>query len=294
MELQEVVLHGNRLGFRTGGEGPAIVLIHGMAGSSETWAPLLPVLGASARVVAPDMPGHGSSAKPRGDYSLGALASGIRDLMIVLGVDRATIVGHSLGGGVAMQFAYQFPERCERLVLVSSGGLGRQVSGLLRALSAPGAEYVLALGCSPRVRNAGVAVGGWLSRVGVRPTPALGEIWRSYSSLSDRETRTAFLHTLRSVVDVGGQRVSAKDRLYLAAEVPTLIVWGDRDPLIPVAHGHEAHAAMPGSRLEIFSGSGHFPHRDAPDRFAALLADFIDTTVPAAISIDRIREQLGG
>lgn len=292
MELQEIVLHGNRMGYRSGGEGPAVVLIHGMAGSSETWTSVMPVLGASARVVAPDMPGHGASAKPRGDYSLGALASGIRDLLIVLGIERATIVGHSLGGGVAMQFAYQFPERCDRLVLVSSGGLGREVSALLRALSAPGAEYVLALGCSQRVRRAGIAVGGWLSKVGIRPTPALGEVWRSYSSLSDSETRMAFLHTLRAVIDVGGQRVSARDRLYLAAEVPTLIVWGDRDPFIPVSHAHDAHEAMPASRLEIFEGSGHFPHRNSPERFASLLMEFIESTEPAAISIDRIRERL--
>jgi pimeloyl-ACP methyl ester carboxylesterase len=281
MELREIVIHGNRMGYRAGGEGPAVVLIHGMAGSSETWTPVLPLLAGSATVVAPDMPGHGSSAKPRGDYSLGALASGIRDLLILLGIDRATIVGHSLGGGVAMQFAYQFPERCDRLVLVSSGGLGREVSKLLRALSAPGAEYVLALGCSQRVRKAGIAMGGWLSKAGIRPTPALGEVWRSYSSLSDPETRTAFLHTLRSVIDVRGQ-------------VPTLIVWGDRDPFIPISHGRDAHAAMPASRFEVFEGSGHFPHRDSPERFAALVAEFIAATEPAAISIDRIRERIAG
>ncbi|MGH2793891.1 MAG: alpha/beta fold hydrolase [Actinomycetota bacterium] len=294
MELRTAEIHGKTMGYRMTGEGPAIVLIHGMAGSSETWTPLLEKLGGSATVIAPDMPGHGASAKPRGDYSLGSLASGIRDLLIVLGIDRATIVGHSLGGGVAMQFAYQFPERCERLVLVSSGGLGREVSALLRTLSAPGAEYVLALGCSQRVRKAGIAVGGWLSKVGIRPTPALGEVWRSYSSLSDPETRTAFLHTLRSVIDVGGQRVSALDRLYLAAEVPTLIVWGDRDPFIPVAHGRDAKEAMPGSRLEIFEGSGHFPHRDSPDRFAGLLTEFIAGTEPASISVEGIRERLRG
>jgi pimeloyl-ACP methyl ester carboxylesterase len=292
MELQEVVLHGNKMGYRHGGEGPAVVLIHGMAGSSETWAPILPALARSATVLAPDMPGHGASAKPRGDYSLGALASGIRDLMIVLGIDRATIVGQSLGGGVAMQFAYQFPERCDRLVLVSSGGLGREVSALLRALSAPGAEYLLALGCSQPVRKVGMTVGGWLAKARMRPTPGLSEIWRSYASLSDPETRAAFLHTLRAVVDVGGQRVSANDRLYLAAEVPTLIVWGDRDPLIPVSHAYDAHEAMPASRLEIFEGSGHFPHRDSPERFTRHLLEFIASTEPAALSIDRIRNRL--
>jgi pimeloyl-ACP methyl ester carboxylesterase len=263
-----------------------------MAGSSQTWEPVIPLLAETTTVVAPDMLGHGGSAKPRGDYSLGALASGVRDVLVALGHDRATIVGHSLGGGVAMQFAYQFPERCERLVLVSSGGLGAEVSTLLRWLSAPGAEYVLALGCAPGVGRAGQALAGWLGRLGLRPAPAAAEVMRSYLSLADAETRAAFMRTLRSVVDVGGQRVSAADRLYLAAEVPTLIAWGDKDPFIPVAHAHAAHAAITGSRLEIFEGSGHFPHRDAPVRFAALVSDFLGSTDPATLSTDRIRERL--
>ncbi len=293
MESKEVTIHGRTIAFRGGGEGPVVVLIHGMAGSSQTWNAIIPHLAEHATVVAPDMLGHGGSAKPRGDYSLGALASGVRDLLVALGHERATIVGHSLGGGVAMQFAYQFPERCERLVLVSSGGLGSEVSALLRWLSAPGAEYVLAVGCAPGLRNAGLAITGWLERVGLKPAPAAAEVMRSYIALGDPETRTAFMCTLRSVVDLAGQRASASDRLYLAAEVPTLIAWGDKDPFIPVAHAHTAHAAMPGSRLEIFEGSGHFPHRDDPDRFAHLLRDFIAETEPALLSTDRIRALLG-
>jgi pimeloyl-ACP methyl ester carboxylesterase len=177
-------------------------------------------------------------------------------------------------------------------VLVSSGGLGGEVSALLRWLSAPGAEYVLALGCAPGVGRAGQALAGWLSRMGLKPAPAAAEVLRSYMSLGDAETRAAFLCTLRSVVDLAGQRASAADRLYLAAEVPTLIVWGDKDPFIPVAHAHAAHAAITGSRLEIFEGSGHFPHRDAPDRFASLLTDFISSTEPASLTNERIRERL--
>lgn len=289
---RHLVIHGNRIAFRSAGEGPVIVLIHGMAGSSETWAPLVAPLARRHTVVAPDLLGHGASAKPRGDYSLGALASGIRDLLAALGHDRATVVGHSLGGGVAMQFAYQFPERCERLVLVSSGGLGAEVSALLRALSLPGAEYLLALGCAPGVMKARTAAARWLGRIGLRPAPALTEVLRSYASLADADARTAFLHTLRAVVDVRGQRVSAADRLYLAAEMPTLIVWGDRDPFIPVAHAHEAHTSIAGSRLEIFEGSGHFPHRDDPERFTALVEGFLDATRPAVLSVERLRERL--
>ena len=163
MELRTATIHGSSVGYRTAGEGPVVVLIHGMAGSSTTWEPVIPLLAHECTVVAPDLLGHGGSAKPAGDYSLGSLASGVRDLLVALGHERATIVGQSLGGGVAMQFAYQFPERCERLVLVSSGGLGSEVSLGLRLLTLPGAEYVLLVGChrslhgeKGRIVNAGV------------------------------------------------------------------------------------------------------------------------------------------
>lgn len=292
MEVRQATIHGRRVAYRVAGDGPAVVLIHGMAGTSETWLPIMPRLTGSGTILAPDLPGHGASANPSGDYSLGALAASIRDLLVTLGHNRATIVGHSLGGGVAMQFAYQFPERCERLALVSSGGLGREVSRLLRALALPGSEYLLAVGCAPRVVDAGTAVVGWLGKLGLRPVPAAADVWRSYSSLGNREARAAFIRTLRTVVDVGGQRVSARDRLYLTAGMPTLIVWGDRDPFIPVAHAHAAHEAMPGSRLEIFDGSGHYPHCDAPERFAALIAEFIGSTTPAAIPADRLSEYI--
>jgi pimeloyl-ACP methyl ester carboxylesterase len=292
MELRHASIHGNRVGYRTAGAGPVVVLIHGMAGSSQTWAPIIPRLARRATVLAPDLLGHGDSAKPRGDYSLGALASAVRDLLVALGHERATVVGQSLGGGVAMQFAYQFPQRCERLVLVSSGGLGREVSAVLRALSFPGAEYVLTVGCAPALRNAGNSVFGWFGRLGFRPSSSVAEIWRSYTSLGDPESRAAFFHTLRAVVDISGQRVSARDRLYLASEIPTLIVWGDRDPFIPVAHAHAAQEAMPGSRLEIFPGAGHYPHCDDPERFSEVLESFMDSTVAAALSEEKLRERL--
>jgi pimeloyl-ACP methyl ester carboxylesterase len=251
-----------------------------MAGSSETWEPVLDRLSEHCTVVAPDLLGHGESAKPRGDYSLGAHASALRDLLVVLGHERATIVGQSFGGGVAMQFAYQYPDRCERMVLVASGGLGQEVALLLRGLTFPGAEHLLPIACNRPVRDAGVAVTGWLDRVGLRPVPVVAEMWRSFASLSDASTREAFVHTLRSVVDLHGQRVSAADRLYLAAGVPTLIVWGDRDPIIPLAHGIAAHEAIPGSRLEVFQGVGHYPHCERPERFAEVLVDFLETTEP--------------
>jgi len=252
----------------------------------------MPALCEHFTVIAPDLVGHGASEKPRGDYSLGAFASGVRDLMLALGHERATLVGQSLGGGVAMQFAYQFPERCERLVLVSSGGLGDDVNVLLRLLALPGAELVLPVACTNWVHDAGVSVAGWLANIGLHTGPHLEEIWESYGSLADPETRTAFLHTLRSVVDVAGQRVSAEDRIYLASEVPTLIIWGDRDSIIPVEQGRAAHDAIPGSRLEIFEGSGHFPHCEHPGRFARVIIDFMDATSPSTTSASQWRDRM--
>jgi pimeloyl-ACP methyl ester carboxylesterase len=292
LEHEEITLHGHRVSYRQAGWGPLVVLIHGITGSSETWAEVIEPLAEKYTVVAPDLLGHGQSAKPRGDYSLGAYASGIRDLLGALGHGSGTIVGHSLGGGVAMQMAYQFPERCDRLVLVSSGGLGREVHLMLRAATLPGSELVLPMLASSRVLNASAAVGDFLGRLGLRAGPDLEEMWRGFSSLNDRGARAAFIHTLRGIVDPGGQHVNATDRLYLAQRVPTMLLWGDRDPIIPVAHGRAAQELIPGSRFETFSGAGHFPHRTDPRAFVRVLDEFIGSTEPADVNEDDFRELL--
>jgi len=292
MTASELCLHGHRIAYRTAGNGPVLLLIHGIAGSSATWDDVLPWLAERYCVVAPDLLGHGGSAKPRGDYSLGAYASGVRDLLGALGHERASVVGHSLGGGVAMQFAYQFPERCERLVLVSSGGLGREVHPILRAAALPGAEWVLPLLCAAGVRKAVDGMARFLGRAGVRAAPDLEEMWRGFCSLADADARQAFVHTVRTIIDVGGQRVSAADRLYLAAEVPVMLVWGEQDSMIPVAHARPAHEVIPGSRLAIFPGAGHFPHRDDPRRFVEVLLDFMQSTEPARVDGTRWRTLL--
>ncbi len=278
---QRLELHGHRVSYRTAGTGPVVLLIHGIAGTSDQWADVAPVLAERFTVVAPDLLGHGDSAKPQGDYSLGAYAVSMRDLLIALGHRRVTVVGHSLGGGIAMQFAYEYPVFTERMVVVSSGGLGREVHPLLRAATLPGAELVLPWLAHERVLGAGEAVGQLLSRVGLSAGPDIAEMARGYASLGDAEARSAFLHTVRAVIDYTGQRVSAADRLYLSSMMPALIVWGRRDPLIPAAHGEFAHGVMPGSRLEIFEEAGHFPHLDEPVRFAAVLRDFLEDTEPA-------------
>jgi len=292
IESREITLHGHRVSYLTGGEGPVLVLMHGIASASDTWREVLPGLAQRFTVLAPDLLGHGQSAKPRGDYSLGAYASGIRDLMIVLGHERATFIGHSLGGGVAMQLAYQFPERVERLGLVSSGGLGREVHLLLRAAALPGAELVLPVLVQPGLLRAGAAIGTFLGRLGLQPGSDLGEFARGYGSLGDIEARQAFIQTLRAVIEPGGQRVSARDRLYLAAELPTLIIWGERDHIIPVQHGRRAHAEMPGSYYLEIPGAGHFSQLDRPREFVEAVVRFIDSTEPAQIRPERLRERL--
>jgi pimeloyl-ACP methyl ester carboxylesterase len=289
---QQIELHGHPVTYHHVGEGPAVVLIHGITSSSRTWRSVIPRLAEQHTVVAPDLLGHGKSAKPRGDYSLGAYASGIRDLLVALGVHRATVVGHSLGGGVAMQFAYQFPERVERLVLVDSGGLGEEVNLVLRAATLPGAEYVLPLLASAPLRGAGARLGGVLGRLGVRASADVRGLAEGFESLGDGAARRAFVHTARSVIDPVGQRVDASDRLYLAAAIPSLIVWGERDRMIPVAHGQSAHELMPGSRLEVFPRAGHFPFNDDPERFAHLLEDFISSTDPAVFDDDNMRRMI--
>jgi pimeloyl-ACP methyl ester carboxylesterase len=285
--VEEVLLHGHLVRYRlamSDHADPVMLLIHGIAGSSQTWEEVMPALaGAGYTVIAPDLLGHGESAKPRGDYSLGAYASGLRDLLAVLGHDRATVVGHSLGGGIAMIFAYQFPERTERMVLIDSGGLGREVNIALRAASLPGSELVLPLLFSTPLLRAGGAIAGALGKLGLQAGPDVEEIARGISSFADVESRTAFVHTVRAVIDPQGQRVSARDRLYLADGMPTLLIWGERDPIIPIEHGRAAAELIAGSRLEIFPGAGHFPHRDDPLRFTDVLGDFLASTEPAQI-----------
>ena len=289
-ELHEVRLHGHRVAYRMAGEGPAILLVHGITSSSETWNGVFGLLARNHTVIAPDLIGHGQSAKPRGDYSMGAYASGLRDLMIALDVDSATFVGHSLGGGIAMQMAYQFPERCERLVLVASGGLGREVSPLLRAATLPGSELVIPLMTKAGLLDAGRAIGSLLGRVGIKPGTDVEQMALGWATLADAHAMRAFVQTLRASVDPSGQRVDARDRLYLAGEGPTMIIWGARDRIIPLSHGEEAHQLVAGSRFEVFANAGHFLHLDEPVRFADLLTAFIETTEPGMVDYSRLRE----
>lgn len=281
-ELKYLELHGDRLAYQDEGQGDAILLLHGMAGSSQTWRSVIRPLSRKYRVIAPDLLGHGSSAKPRSDYSLGAFAVLLRDLLDELGVARATVVGHSLGGGVAMQFVYQHPDYCERLVLIGSGGLGPDVGWTLRLLSAPGAELIMPIIAPQQVLTAGEKVRSWFAKMGIE-SPRGGEIWNAYSSFSDAETRQAFLRTLRSVVDYRGQAVSALNRLNVRADMPIMAIWGEQDAIIPVQHAYAALEARPDARVEVMPGVGHFPQVERPTEVVDLIDDFITSQRAAEI-----------
>jgi pimeloyl-ACP methyl ester carboxylesterase len=281
-EVKTETLHGRPVTYAVAGEGPVLLLIHGMGGSFENWAEVIEPLARRRTVIAPDLPGHGASAPGGGDYSVGALAAGLRDLLAALGHERATLVGHSLGGGIAMQFAYQFPELVERLVLVSSGGLGPEVSPVLRAAALPGADAFISATAAAGKR-VGPLLGRGLAALGLRPSADVAEVVRGYGTLTDPRRRAAFLATVRAVIGTGGQRVDATDRLYLAEAVPTLIVWGARDRIIPVRHGEDAHRHIPGSRLEVFEDVGHLPQVEAPLRFVLALERFLEQTEPAQL-----------
>ena len=276
---QTVTLHGHSVRYVQEGDGPVLLLIHGMAGSLETWRSVIDPLAAAATVIAVDLPGHGGSGPGGGDYSLGSLAAGLRDVLATLGHDRATLVGHSLGGGIAMQFSYQFPEMTERLVLVSSGGLGLEVSPVLRAASLPGANLFLSATAGVTRQVSGFA-GRMLRAVHTPSNPGLEELARSYASLADADRRAAFLATIRSVVGINGQTVRAGDRLYLARELPVLLIWGGADPIIPVSHALAAHDLLPTSTLKVLDGVRHFPQLEAPEEFVAALTAFVADTEP--------------
>ncbi len=292
-----VTIHGHRASYRTAGQDdgrPVLLLVHGLAGDAGTWGAVLEKLGEWAYVVAPDLPGHGGAEPAGGDCSIPGYAAYLRDLLRLLGIGRASVVGHSLGGGVAMQMTYLFPDLVERLVLVDAGGLGPEVSLWLRAATLPGAELVIPVISAAPVRWVARWAGQALGAVGLPPRAGVTELARGVGSLADPVARRAFLRTVRTSLDLRGQTVDARDRLYLTELLPTLVLWGARDTIIPVRHGVAMHDAAPGSELEVLEQSGHFPHLDEPRRFEALLRAFVQRTAPARIDeVDVARLQTG-
>ncbi|KXP06815.1 alpha/beta fold hydrolase [Tsukamurella pseudospumae] len=291
-DLCFATIHGHRRAYRIGGSGPALLLLHGIGDNSLVWEPVMERLTDRYTVIAPDLLGHGLSDRPRADYSVSAFANGMRDLLCYLGIDRVTIVGHSLGGGVAGQFSYQYPEMVERIAFVAPGGVDHDVSPLLRLLSLPFAEQIVALTALPGAKQ--VLAGALLASAAL-PGPLRADavqLRRALDRMPNTASPHAFSRTLRSVVDLRGQVVTMRDRCYLTARVPTLIAWGADDSIIPSAHAEVLRAALPEARVEVFDGVGHFPMTEAPDRFLDVLTDFLASTEPARLARTHLRDGL--
>lgn len=288
-EVQFVTVHGHRRAYVRAGQGPAVLLLHGLGCDHTTWEPVIDSLAKRYTVIAPDLLGHGLSDKPRADYSVGGYANGMRDLLAVLGVDKATVVGHSFGGGVAMQFGYQFPERTERLVLVASGGLGPEVTPAIRAITTPGFHQLMGVLTLPVIRQLGKAGLQALARTDLKALRDLDEVAEIYDSFRDPAARAAIRHVVRAVVDWNGQIVTMADRAYLTEAMPMAVIWGRDDRVIPVQHASNAAALAPSARVEVIPKAGHFPHKDHPQRFTKIVHEFIRSTEPASYSRARFR-----
>ena len=291
-EVQYLTIHGHKRAFVKAGSGPALLLLHGLGCDHTTWLSVIATLSRRYTVIAPDLLGHGRSDKPRADYSVGGYANGMRDLLTVLGIDKVTVVGHSFGGGVAMQFAYQFPERTERLVLVAPGGIGREVTAIIRAITLPGFQAAMGLATKPGLLQAGKLALRGLSRTGVPHVRDLDEVADIVQHLSDPKARAAITHVVRAVVDWRGQVVTMADRAYLTHAMPMCVVWGSDDSVIPVSHARLVREIAPDAMVEVIPNAGHFPHKDHPQRFVKILNDFIRTTQPATYHRGRWRSLL--
>ncbi|MFI0432538.1 MAG: alpha/beta fold hydrolase [Candidatus Nanopelagicales bacterium] len=274
---RRATIHGAGLAYEEySGVGVPLVLLHGVGSSARNWQDAAAALAETGRtVVSIDLPGHGDSDDSGGDFSLGSMASAVRDLLDHLGLDRVVLVGHSLGGGVALQFQYQYPSRMAGLVLVSSGGLGRETNMILRLAALPGSGMAIRLALNERTMSAAHGLRERARNVLRKPDLIPDQVMDRIDRLASEDSRTSFLATLRSVVDHRGQRVSALDKLHLTHSLPVLIVWGRKDAIIPVEHGENAHSLLPQSRLVVFDDAGHEPHRRDPERFARVVRQWL-------------------
>ena len=291
-DVSFITLHGHRRAFVKTGSGPVLLLLHGLGTDHTTWAPVIERLAEHHTVIAPDLLGHGRSDKPRADYSVGGYANGMRDLLTVLGIDKVTVVGHSFGGGVAMQFAYQFPERTHRVILVSSGGLGPDVTPAIRAITTPGFHQFMGVLTLPGLRHLTTTTMRLMSRSRLPHTRDLAEMADIVETFRDPRARAAIRHVVRAVVDWSGQIVTMSDRAYLTSAMPMFLIWGADDTVIPPAHLDNALALAPELRSEVMRDAGHFPHKEHPDRFVEIVSDFMATTEPAVYSRARFRAML--
>jgi pimeloyl-ACP methyl ester carboxylesterase len=256
-------------------DGPVVILLHGLASDADTWDKAIGLLAdRGLRVLAVDLLGHGESDKPDNDYLLDDFADSLARFMDALDIPAATLCGHSFGGAIAMFFGTRYAERVERVVLVSAGGLGREVHPALRAAALRVAPRVLRLAMSPRMRRLYARPG--LHRA-LRLTPEnVTNLRRAGRALGTAQGQAAFFASVRGVIAPSGQRAASEEMRTFAERVPMLLIWSEDDPVIPVAHA-QAHLerAKPYSRLVVFPSRGHEPHRRNAERFAGEVADFV-------------------
>lgn len=280
------------IAYTSTGTGPPLLMVHGLGGTRSTWGAILPRLSRTFTVIAPDLPGHGESDAPLGDYSPGAQASTLRDIVVGLGLESVSLVGHSLGGGTVMQFAYQFPERTERLVLISSGGLGSGVTPLLRAATLPGAEaFITGLSLLPRVlsRTALEAlslVPYMMSREDAAP------IADALVTMGSQRQRQTFVRTARTVLDLRGQSLSATGAVAALTDIPALIAWGADDKAIPPEHHPRVAQRLPNALTLEIANAGHYPQESSPVPLAKAMVSFLTTTAPHAYDEGRWRSRV--
>jgi NTE family protein len=274
-------LHGSRVVYRTVGEGQPIVLIHGLLDSGATWRKVAPILALNHRVIVPDLLGHGDTDGPeRADYSVVSHALMVRDLLDDLGIAQATVVGHSLGAGVALALAHACPERVERLAIVSAGGIGQELTPALRFVAAPGADFaVRAVGSRPVVATLR-ALSWLLSVLGARrPARGVLESTRMLERLADAGRRSAFLQSARAVIDLRGQKSSAM-RYFDTYRMPLCVLWGTRDRVIPARHAELIRAARPDAHIVLLDGVGHSPQLAQPTFVAEALHEWLGRRRP--------------
>jgi EmrB/QacA subfamily drug resistance transporter len=286
MARREFTWGGQRVVFRTAGSGPALLLIHGLLEDSKTWRRIAPALAIGHTVIAPDLLGHGESDAPlRFDYSPGGHCAMLRALLDELGHRRVTIVGHSLGGGIALAFTSLFPERVERLALISPGGLGCDVHPLLRGIALPGVSSILRAVSARPLRAALRGIGALLRHVGARAQArVLREVARMLETLAEAGTRTGFMRSGRAVISWRGVHACALGFIDALERIPLLMMWGTADRAIPIAHGYAALERYPHAELVALEGVGHLPHLTQPAFVAGRIAEFLVATQSPAAS----------
>ena len=290
---EETRVFGHRIRYLTGGAGEPVLLLHGLADTADAWGRVLPTLATRCRVFAPDLLGCGDSDKPAVDYSLWAQATYLRHFMDNVGIERAIIVGHSLGGGLALHMYMQYPERVSRLALIASGGMGRDLPLSLRLCTLAGSSPVIGALLGSRHQRHPVARVGHTVLGRLWPATAAADRARHTAAamlsadealtnaeeagilerLREPAARAAFLATLRSVGSLRGQRGSALHALSLI-DTPVLLIHGERDATIPVSHGHTALTRLKRGRLSVIPSCGHCPQRETPEQVSSLLLDF--------------------